>query len=94
MLVMIEAGLAVKGRERLRIQGVHWRTLAHHALVQTQDPLRIAVHHAQIMRNQQQRRSTLHLDAMEERVDGLFETRVHGGRRFIEKQHTGFLQQR
>src|ERR1700761_3743179 len=64
MLMLIEARLAIQRRERLRIQRLHRCPLAHHALVQTQNLLRVSVDHAEIVRDQQQRRAALHLDTM------------------------------
>ena len=93
VFMLIKTGLAVERSEGLRIQGVYRSALAHYAFVQTQNALRVAIHHAEIVRNQQKSRSTLHLDAMEKRVDCVFEACVHSRSRFIEQEHAGFLQQ-
>src|ERR1700685_3002858 len=69
VFMMIKTGLTVERSKRLRIQGVYRSALAHHALVETQDALRVAIHHAEIVRNQQKGRSTLHLNAVEKCVD-------------------------
>ena len=94
VFVMVEAGLAVEGGKGLGIQRFHGRALAHHALVQTQHPLRVAVYDAKIVRDQQQSCSTLHLDAMKERVDRLLKAGVNCRSGFVEEKDAGFLKQR
>src|ERR1700733_12185126 len=85
VFMVIKTGLAVERSKGLRIQGVYGSALAHYALVQTQDALRVAIYHAEIVRNQKKSRSTFHLHAMEKRVDGVFEAGVHRRGRFIEQ---------
>src|ERR1700722_4438603 len=94
MFVVVKAGLAVERGKGLRVQRLHGRALAYHALVQAQDPLRVAIHHTEIVRDQEQRGSTFHLDAVEERVDGVLKARVYSRRWFVEEEHARFLQQR
>src|SRR5512142_2845193 len=75
-IVAIIAAVTVQNRERLGSQGFDRRSLADDVRVEAQHLLRVAVDHAEVVRNEKDRGPALALNPVNERVDVIFEAGI------------------